>query len=99
MNLYNIIKCLHIIFVIAWYAGLFYIFRLFVYHVKYKTKPDCRMAYELMEEKLLNFIMKPAMILTFVFGFWMVYLNPDLLHAKWLYIKLAGVVLLIGYQV
>lgn len=99
MKLYLTLKALHIIFVIAWYAGLFYIFRLFVYHVKFKLKPDCRAAYEIMERKLINIIMKPAMVLSFVFGGSLVFLNPAILSSKWFYIKMTAVVFLIAYQV
>lgn len=97
--LYSYLKALHLISVISWFAGLFYIFRLFVYHTKFKLKPDCRTAYELMEAKLMKIIMKPAMVMTFVFGAGMLYLNADILKTKWFFIKMTAVVLLIAYQV
>ncbi|WP_208347146.1 protoporphyrinogen oxidase HemJ [Pseudaestuariivita rosea] len=66
---YPWIKALHIISVIAWMAGLFYMPRLFVYHVEEaETKPDLQPIFEKMELKLLRVIMNPAMIATWVFG-------------------------------
>lgn len=83
---------------VAWFAGLFYIFRLFVYHVKFKGQKNMEEALSLMEKKLLYRIMHPAMFLTILFGGVLVALNPDVLHQKWFYAKLVGVVLLIAYQ-
>ncbi len=92
-------KAFHIIFMVAWFAGLFYIFRLFVYHVKFREEPKLREAYSLMERKLLYAIMHPAMALTFLFGFGMIWLNPSLWAQKWLHMKLSLVALLLGYQI
>ena len=92
-------KALHLIFMVAWFAGLFYIFRLFVYHVKFKDQQNMRQAYELMEKKLLYIIMHPAMLLTIIFGLGMIHLNPALMRQGWLHSKLLAVVFLIVYQV
>ena len=96
---YLILKSLHLIFMVAWFAGLFYIFRLFVYHAKFKSEPKLAEAYSLMEKKLLYIIMHPAMLLTLVFGVWMIIQNPTLLKAGWLHAKFFGILLLIGYQI
>jgi len=92
-------KAFHIIFMVAWFAGLFYIFRLFVYHVKFREEPKLCEAYSLMERKLLYAIMHPAMALTFLFGFGMIGLNSSLWAQKWLHMKLGLVALLLGYQI
>jgi protoporphyrinogen IX oxidase len=93
------LKALHLIFLVAWFAGLFYIFRLFVYHAKFQDKPEMREAYALMERKLLYIIMHPAMLLTILFGFLLVAQNPSVLSADWFRAKLALVFLLVCYQV
>jgi len=99
MNTYLWFKALHLIFMVAWFAGLLYIFRLFVYHVKFKDQKNMTEAYTLMEKKLLYMIMHPAMTLTLVFGIGMLTLNPSLLKQGWIHAKLFCVALLIGYQV
>lgn len=93
------LKALHLIFMVAWFAGLFYIFRLFVYHAKFKDKPEMREAYTLMERKLLYMIMHPAMALTILFGFLLIVQNPSLLQAHWFHAKLLLVFVLVCYQV
>jgi putative membrane protein len=93
------LKALHLIFMVAWFAGLFYIFRLFVYHAKFRDKPEMREAYTLMERKLLYMIMHPAMALTILFGFLLIVQNPSLLQAHWFHAKLLLVFLLVCYQV
>jgi putative membrane protein len=93
------LKALHLIFMVAWFAGLFYIFRLFVYHAKFQDRPEMREAYGLMERKLLYLIMHPAMALTILFGFLLITQNPAVLRAPWFHAKLALVFLLVCYQV
>lgn len=97
--MYLWIKSLHIIFMVAWFAGLFYIFRLFVYHVKHRENQSMTEAYSVMEKKLLYAISHPAMLLTLGFGIWMIVLNPLLLKQAWLHAKLGAVALLIAYQI
>lgn len=98
------VKALHIIFVVSWFAGLFYIVRLFIYHTEAQDRDDsARMVlseqFEIMEKRLWWIITTPAMILTVVFGTWMILLNPDYyLHAGWMHIKLAFVVVLLIYH-
>lgn len=96
--MYLWLKSFHLISMVAWFAGLFYIFRLFVYHVKYKNEPKLCEVYSVMEYKLLYMIMHPAMTLTFIFGIWMLVLNPSLLQMHWLHAKLGLVLGLMAYQ-
>ena len=93
------LKAFHLIFMVAWFAGLFYIFRLFVYHAKFRDNPEMRDAYALMERKLLYIIMHPAMALTILFGFLLVAQNPAVLQAPWFHAKLILVLVLVCYQV
>ena len=101
---FNTVKALHIIFVVSWFAGLFYIVRLFIYHTEAQEKEELAKKilsdqYQIMEKKLWWIITTPAMVLTFVFGIWMVLINPDYyLHAVWFQIKLTFIVLLLFYH-
>lgn len=87
--LYLAIKALHLIAMVAWFAGLFYMFRIFVYQVKNRDKPEVTAVLKVMARKLYNFITKPAMIATFVFGLTMSALNPALYRLGWFHLKLA----------
>ena len=87
------IKSLHIIFMVTWFAGLFYLPRLFVYHAL--AAPDDRVGIErfkTMERKLYRGIMTPAAVLTIVFGLWL-WLGYGI-TGRWLYVKVALVALL-----
>lgn len=95
--LYLWIKALHIISIVCWFAGLFYLPRLFVYHASSEDRTS-QDRFCIMERKLYRGIMMPSMIATLVFGLWMLHLNPALLKMGWLHAKLALVVLLIGYH-
>jgi len=98
MDLYLWAKGFHLISMVAWFAGLFYLPRLFVYHVKAKSK-ESRTTFEVMESKLLRIIMNPAMILTWIFGLSMFAMNLEYLKtAGWLHIKLLLVVVLSAYH-
>jgi putative membrane protein len=68
MNLYLTLKALHLISVISWLAGLLYLPRLFVYHSENIDQKNTSEIFKIMEKKLFNYIMMPAMILTWVFG-------------------------------
>lgn len=97
------VKALHIIFVVSWFAGLFYIVRLFIYHTEAQSKEETEKKvlskqFKLMESRLWWIITTPAMILTIVFGVWMIVLNPGYLQAPWMHIKLAFVVALLIYH-
>jgi putative membrane protein len=97
------IKALHIIFVITWFAGLFYIVRLFVYHVEAENKPEpakriLQNQYKIMSKRLWYIITWPSAILASLFAFVMLYLLPEFLTQPWMWIKLSFVFLLYLYQ-
>lgn len=93
VTLYPWIKALHIMAVISWMAGLFYLPRLFVYHVERGTSPEMLETFKVMENKLLRVIMNPAMIVAWVTGLTMAAMPWVLdLGAIWPYSKLAGLV-------
>lgn len=96
--MYLVLKSLHIISIVSWFAGLFYIFRLFVYHVQNRDKSDISSVFETMERKLIRIIMNPAMILTYLTGIGMLVATPDWLQMGWLYVKLLFVFLLTWYH-
>lgn len=101
--IYPTIKALHIIFVVSWFAGLFYMVRLFIYHTetKDKSEEEARILgaqYKIMERKLWYIITTPAMVLSVLFGTWMLFLNPYLLTQPWMHIKLTFIVLLLVYH-
>ena len=99
MNLYLIIKALHLIAVISWMAGLLYLPRIFVYHVENYEKKETTFIFETMERKLYNYIMRPAMLFSWIFGILLIYLNGfDVLVNLWMQIKLALVIILTGYH-
>lgn len=92
------LKAIHIISVIAWFAGLFYIFRLYVYHRQNSENKEACKIFSTMEYKLLCFIITPASILTTVTGTGLVTMNPSYLEQKWLWLKILFVVFLLTYQ-
>ena len=99
MNLYLIIKSLHLIAVISWMAGLLYLPRIFVYHVENFEKKQTIDIFEIMEKRLYNYIMRPAMLFSWIFGIILIYLNGlDVLLNIWMQIKLALVIILSGYH-
>ena len=95
-NLYPIIKSLHIISVISWMCGLLYLPRLFVYHTKAKIGGELDQTLKIMEGRLLKLIMNPAMICSFIFGFWLIYLIG--FSGGWLHFKLTLVITLAGFH-
>lgn len=100
---YLYIKAIHIIFVVSWMAGLFYIVRLLIYHTEAQEKPEPEKGilsrqFEVMEKKLWNIITIPAMVLTLAAGIAMLVLNPDLLKQPWMHVKLTFVLGLLGYH-
>lgn len=100
---YNYIKALHIIFVVCWFAGLFYMVRLFIYTAEayQKEEPAKSILTQqllLMQKKLWFIITWPAAIGTVIFGSWMLILNPVLLTQPWMVLKLIFVVILIMYH-
>jgi putative membrane protein len=93
--LYEILKALHIVAVIAWMAGLLYLPRLFVYHADAAKGSAQSETFKVMERRLLRGIMNPAMILVWAFGLATAW-KGELWPAHWLQAKLALVVLLTG---
>ena len=91
------IKALHIVSVVCWFAGLFYLPRLFVYHAQSQDSTS-QERFVIMERKLYRGIMLPAMIASLVFGIWLLSLTPGFLSQGWMHAKLTLVVLLIGYH-
>ncbi len=96
-------KSFHIVAFVAWFAGLFYLPRLFVYHVEANEQPETVRAilkkqYALMERRLYSIIMTPAMVVTIAMAIGMVSLAPDLLQQTWLQVKLGLVAILVAYH-
>ncbi len=101
---YNYIKSLHLIFVITWFAGLFYIVRLFVYQIEafHKPSPEKEILgkqFKIMAKRLWLIITWPSMILTTGFAIWLLVLRPFYLSDAWMHVKLALVVVLIVYHI
>ena len=98
LYLYPWLKALHIVAIVCWFAGLFYLPRLFVYHAMSQDRTS-QERFSIMERKLYRGIMGPAMIATLVLGIGMIALNPSLFASGgWLHAKLGLVVVLIGYH-
>ena len=103
MDYYNYIKSLHLIFVITWFAGLFYIVRLFVYHAEAKEKLEPEQSilvkqYQLMQYRLWFIITWPSAVLASIFAFWLLWIMPQWLQQEWMIVKLGFVVLLYLYH-
>ena len=93
--LYPTLKTLHIVSLIAWMAGMFYLPRLFVYHADAPPGSERSETFKVMERRLLKAIMNPAMIATWVFGLWLAW-ELGAFSQGWLHAKLAFVLLLTG---
>ncbi len=92
------LKALHLIFMVTWFAGLFYLPRLFVYHAMSDDETSLQ-RFHVMERKLLWGIATPGGALTLLFGFWLLAdYRPDLLSAGWMQWKLILVGALVGYH-
>ena len=99
MNSYLLFKSLHLIAFVSWMAGLLYLPRIFVYHVENKEKKEATDIFEVMEKRLFFYIMRPAMIFTWIFGLILIYLNGiEIFSQLWMQIKLVLVILLSGYN-
>ena len=99
MNSYLLFKSLHLIAVVSWMAGLLYLPRIFVYHVENKEKKEATDIFEVMEKRLFFYIMRPAMIFTWIFGLILIYLNgTEIFYQLWMQVKLVLVILLSGYN-
>ena len=89
MNMYLLFKSLHLIAVISWMAGLLYLPRIFVYHVENFEKKQTTEVFEIMEKKLFNYIMRPAMLLSWVLGIVLILIiGIESFSFLWLQIKL-----------
>ena len=101
--IYLYAKAIHIIFVICWMAGLFYMVRLFIYHTEAKAKSELEYGilhrqFMVMERKLWWIITTPSMYITVVAGLIMFYLSPELLKQPWMHVKLVFVMGLLVYH-
>jgi putative membrane protein len=97
MNKMLWVKAFHIIFVVTWFAGLFYLPRLFVYHAQCEDTLG-RERFKIMERKLYRGIMHPSAVLAVGLGFGLLHFTPAWLSAGWLHTKIFLVLLLIGYH-
>ncbi|WP_306551129.1 CopD family protein [Daejeonella sp.] len=101
--LYLYLKAIHIIFVVSWMAGLFYIVRLFIYHVEANDRTESeritlQRQFEIMQHKLWYIITTPAMAISVLAGIAMIWVNPVLLSMNWMLVKLAFVLGLLVYH-
>ena len=93
------IKSLHLIAVISWMAGIFYLPRLYVYHAEAEKGSELSETLKIMERKLLKIIMNPAMIAAWVLGFLMLHINPEIMSGQgWMHAKLTLVLLMSGFH-
>lgn len=102
-SLYDYIKALHLIFVITWFSGLFYIPRLFMYHIEAWEKPSpekeiLTKQLQMMTKRLWYIITWPSAVLAILFGVWLLALTPVWLQQPWMQIKIGFVLLLIAYH-
>ena len=103
MEYYNYIKSLHLIFVITWFAGLFYIPRLFIYHIEAQDKDSTEREilsnqFKIMTKRLWFIITWPSAILATLFAIILLILQPAWLQQDWMHVKLAFVLLLFVYH-
>jgi len=99
MNLYLLFKSLHLIAVVSWMAGLLYLPRIFVYHVENFEKKQTTAIFEIMEKRLYFYIMRPAMVLSWLLGIILILIiGIETFSFLWLQIKLALVVILTIYH-
>jgi protoporphyrinogen IX oxidase len=98
MNEYLILKALHLIMITCWFAGLFYLPRLFVYHHQAEVGSKMYDTFVIMERKLLMIIMFPSMIITVLLGLALVYIDEISSITGWFHVKVSLVALLVVYQ-
>ena len=99
MNFYLTLKALHLIAVISWMAGLLYLPRIFVYHAEKSSEINVSEVFKTMEFKLYNYIMMPAMVLSWIFGLLLISsIGFDQLSNYWLILKLIFVIILTVYH-
>ncbi len=100
---YSWFKAFHLIGIVVWFAGLFYLVRLFIYHVEANQEPEpartiLKNQYQIMEKRLYSIITTPGMLVTVAMAIGLLTTEPEVLKEGWLHIKLLFVVLLIGYH-
>ncbi|MHC0065339.1 protoporphyrinogen oxidase HemJ [Nostoc sp. UIC 10890] len=100
---YSWFKAFHIVGFVVWFAGLFYLVRLFIYHVEANLEPEpartiLKNQYQIMEKRLYYIITNPGMYVTIAMAIGLVSTEPDVLKEGWLHIKLLFVAILIGYH-
>lgn len=100
---YNYIKALHLIFVVTWFAGLFYIPRLFIYHIEAHDRPEPEKSIlskqlQLMTKRLWYIITWPSAVLATLFAIILLIIMPEWLQQGWMHVKLLFVVLLFAYH-
>jgi putative membrane protein len=96
-------RAFHLIGVVVWFAGLFYLVRLFVYHAEASEQPEpaqtiLKNQYQLMEKRLYDIITTPGMIVTVAMAIGLLTVEPGILKSGWLHVKLAFVALLLVYH-
>ena len=98
MNFYLLFKSLHLISVISWMAGLLYLPRIFVYHSD-ASHDSQKQVFKTMERKLYNYIMMPAMLVSWLFGVLLIYsLGFNIFQELWMQIKVVSVLILTHYH-
>lgn len=100
---YNYVKSLHLIFVVTWFAGLFYMPRLFIYHIESAEKPGAERKvladqFRIMERRLWYIITWPSAVLCTLFAITLLWITPSWLSQPWMHIKLGFVLLLFAYH-
>jgi protoporphyrinogen IX oxidase len=100
---YQWFKSFHIVGFTVWFAGLFYLVRLFIYHVEANEQPEparsiLKEQYQIMEQRLYSIITTPGMFVTIAMAIGIISTEPEIIHERWLHIKISLVVLLIGYH-
>ena len=100
---YQWFKSFHIVGFTVWFAGLFYLVRLFIYHVEANDKPEparsiLKEQYKIMENRLYSIITNPGMFVTLAMAVGIISTEPDIIHQRWLHIKMGLVFLLVGYH-
>lgn len=100
---YSWFKAFHIVGIVVWFAGLFYLVRLFIYHAEANQEPEpartiLKNQYQIMEKRLYSIITTPGMLVTIAMAIGLLTTEPDVLKEGWLHVKLGFVVLLIGYH-
>ena len=99
MNTYLLFKSIHLIAVISWMVGLLYLPRIFVYHVEKQNNKEISETFQIMERRLMTYIMNPAMVLSWIFGVMLILSHGNQIHLMlWVQLKIFFVVLLTIYH-